>query len=153
MINKRIKELRESLHLSQEAFGKSIGLSKSGISNIEKGIRTVRSSYIELICSKYNVSKEWLLTGDELAKEVHSLESFIDYLKSLEYSVNCIPYSENNCVFELQFNGISAIFTQEEFTLLQQQSKATIDGAILLQSQRNKKEPPPGSSGSGSESN
>ena len=39
-------------------------------------------------------------------------------------------------------NGTTqASFTQEEFEALQQQSRANIDGAILLQSQKNKKEP------------
>ncbi len=150
VVNVKIKELRESLNLSQEEFGKSIGLSKSGISNIESGNRGVRESYIELICTKYNVSKVWLTDGSELAKEVHHLESFIEYLKSLNYSVQPIPCSETSCVYEVQSKDYTAEFTQEEFESLQNRNKDAIEGMILLQCQKNKKEPPSAATENGS---
>lgn len=62
-INKRFKELREYLELSQEDFGKSIGLSKSGISNIEKGIRKVTEKHIKIITHELNVNENWLRNG------------------------------------------------------------------------------------------
>ena len=43
-INDRFKELRKALGLSQEEFGNKIGLSKSGISNIESGTRNVTTN-------------------------------------------------------------------------------------------------------------
>ncbi|MDD4164915.1 MAG: helix-turn-helix transcriptional regulator [Eubacteriales bacterium] len=166
IVNIKIKELRESLNLSQEEFGKSIGLSKSGISNIEKGIRKVRDNYIELICTKYNISKEWLTTGDKHAKEAHLFESFVSYLKSLEYTYDCqideildsyeqeeydgsgnvIGHStvieDATYISTLSKDGITATFTQEEFETLQNRSKESIEGMILLQYHKNKKEPP-----------
>ena len=149
IVNIKIKELRESLNLSQEEFGKSIGLSKSGISNIEKGIRKVRDNYIELICTKYNISKEWLTTGDKHAKEAHLFESFVSYLKSLEYTYDCqideILDSYEQEEYDgstLSKDGITATFTQEEFETLQNRSKESIEGMILLQYHKNKKEPP-----------
>ncbi len=64
-INERFKKLREVLELSQEQFGKSIGLSKSGISNIEKKLRNVTEKHIKLIISAFNVREEWLRYGEE----------------------------------------------------------------------------------------
>lgn len=62
-INERIKVLRNSLKLNQENFGKAIGLSKSGISNIENGTRNVTGKHIKLISNEFNVSEEWLRDG------------------------------------------------------------------------------------------
>lgn len=62
-MNERIKELRENLNMSQEAFGKEIGLVKSSISNIENGSRSVTEKHIKLITTYFNVSEEWLRTG------------------------------------------------------------------------------------------
>ena len=61
--NERVKFLRESLHESQEQFGNSIGISKSGVSNIESGIRNVTEKHIKLICSAYSVNEMWLRDG------------------------------------------------------------------------------------------
>lgn len=63
-INKRFKEIREFLGQSQEAFGDSIGLSKSGISNIEKGDRNVTNKHIKMLSLEHNVNEQWLRTGD-----------------------------------------------------------------------------------------
>ena len=63
-INERVKLLRISLNKSQEDFGNSIGLSKSGISNIENGFRNVTKKHIKLLCSTFHVSENWLNTGE-----------------------------------------------------------------------------------------
>lgn len=63
-LNKRIKSLREALNLSQEAFGKEIGLVKSSISNIENGSRSVTEKHIKLISTCFNVSEDWIRTGN-----------------------------------------------------------------------------------------
>lgn len=62
-MNERIKTLREVLNLSQEAFGKEVGLVKSSISNIENGSRNVTEKHIKLICTCFNVNENWLRTG------------------------------------------------------------------------------------------
>ena len=62
--NERIKELRKSLKLSQEEFGDAIGLTKSSISNVEKGVRNVTEQHIKLITIAYNVNEHWLRTGE-----------------------------------------------------------------------------------------
>ena len=65
-LKSRIKEIRlhPSVNLSQEAFGKRIGVSGAAISRIESGDRNVTESMIKLICREYNVSYDWLKYGD-----------------------------------------------------------------------------------------
>ena len=65
-MNTRIKELRTTLHKSQEEFGKYLGLSKSGVSEIEAGRRNVTEQHIIMLknCSDFNINEKWLRTGD-----------------------------------------------------------------------------------------
>jgi transcriptional regulator with XRE-family HTH domain len=63
-INERVKRVRERLNLSMADFGNAIGLSHSGISAIEYGTRKVTEKHIKLICAVFNVSENWLRTGE-----------------------------------------------------------------------------------------
>ena len=150
-IKDRIIQLRKQLNLSQESFGKQIGLSKSGISNIENGTRTISDTHIKIICSTFGVSETWLRTGEDLAKTVKQLEYFINYLKSLNFSVNVEPISETETKITIQNQTCKATFTEEEFSILQGQNKELITGMILLQSQKNKKEPSSAATDNGSD--
>jgi transcriptional regulator with XRE-family HTH domain len=62
-ISIRIKAVRKALGLSQRAFCKGIFLSHSFYAQIESGTRKANARIYELISTKYNVNKEWLLTG------------------------------------------------------------------------------------------
>lgn len=60
----RIIALREALKLSQAEFGTRIGLTRSGVSNVENGIRPVQDRHIKLILAAFpQVSEEWLREG------------------------------------------------------------------------------------------
>lgn len=91
-INERVFLIRQTLDLSQEVFGEKIGLTKSGISNIEKGNRNVTERHIKLIGSQFDVSEEWLRTGlGEMFVQSASF-SLDDYAKksnlsNLEYDI------------------------------------------------------------------
>lgn len=62
-MNDRIKLLRETLSLSQEAFGEKIGIGKTSISKIELGSRNPSEQTIKSICREFNVNYAWLLEG------------------------------------------------------------------------------------------
>ena len=62
-ISARIKAVRKFLGLSQRAFCKGIFLSHSFYAQIESGSRKANERIYELISTKYNVNKEWLVTG------------------------------------------------------------------------------------------
>lgn len=65
-MNERLKELRIYLGKSQEEFGKILGLSKSGISEIESGRRNVTDQHIIMLknCSEFFINENWLRTGE-----------------------------------------------------------------------------------------
>lgn len=60
----RIKQLRQSLDLTQEEFGKRIGLVKSGISRIENGTTGTTEQTLRSMCREFGVSYLWLTTGE-----------------------------------------------------------------------------------------
>jgi len=63
-IKNRIYSIREALSLSQEAFGKRIGVTRSAVSNYESGGRNVTEQVIKAIIREFNVNEEWLRTGE-----------------------------------------------------------------------------------------
>lgn len=64
-IQERLRILRLQLGLSSRAFGQSIHLSGSSITNMEKGRRRITDRTIEDICNCYHVRRQWLTEGDE----------------------------------------------------------------------------------------
>lgn len=62
-IGERIKELRKSLGLTLEEFGKKLGVGKSAISNIENGSRNLTDQMSLSIHREFNVREEWLRDG------------------------------------------------------------------------------------------
>jgi len=64
MINERIRKIRLSLNLTQEAFAKSLGINRAHISRIETGKVNPSSTLIKLIISEFKISEEWLLSGN-----------------------------------------------------------------------------------------
>lgn len=70
-MKERITQLRKTLKLSQSDFGEKIGLTASGVSNIENGIREIQERHVKLILAAFpDVSEAWLRygTGDMLRK-------------------------------------------------------------------------------------
>ena len=63
-IYERIKMIRKDNGLSQTAFGSKLGASRDMISNIELGRVEPNGVIINLICSTFNVNKEWMMTGE-----------------------------------------------------------------------------------------
>lgn len=67
-INKRFRELRKMCKKSQEEWADIMGLSRSGITEIEAGRRNVTEKHIKLLSiesidGKY-INEDWLRTGD-----------------------------------------------------------------------------------------
>lgn len=62
-MNERIKEVRQYFKLTLEEFGRRIGMTKSGLSKVERGENGTTEQTITSICREFNVNEEWLRTG------------------------------------------------------------------------------------------
>ncbi len=63
-MNERVRMIRKSLLLSQEAFGSKLGVTGPGISKIESGDRNLTEQMMLSIIREFNVNEEWLRTGE-----------------------------------------------------------------------------------------
>lgn len=60
-MNKRLKKIRLEKHLSQEEFGKRIGIESRGhISSLENGSKNITDRIINDVCREFNVNEDWL---------------------------------------------------------------------------------------------
>lgn len=75
-MNARIKEIREEHGLSQRAFAKEIGISGPSVANIETGSRNPSEQTIRMICSTFNVNRQWLEHGFEPKYREESLDDW-----------------------------------------------------------------------------
>lgn len=60
----RIKELRKSLKLTQQAFGDRLGIKQNTVALYEMGRSGVSDGIIKSICREFNVNESWLRTGE-----------------------------------------------------------------------------------------
>lgn len=63
-INLRVKQLRQSLNLSQAKFAKALSISNGYIAGIELEHNNVNDRLIKLMCFTFNVNEQWLRTGE-----------------------------------------------------------------------------------------
>ena len=63
-MNIRLKQVRKTLELSQEAFGYKLGVSRSVINNLERGTTELKDPLESHLYSIYNVNPDWLRTGE-----------------------------------------------------------------------------------------
>ena len=66
-MNGRLRELRKTLGMNMEEFGAVLGITKSGVSDIENGRRSVTNQHIRILTTTpingEHVSEQWLRTG------------------------------------------------------------------------------------------
>ena len=63
-MDKRIRELRKHLGLTQKEFADRLGIKPSAIANYEGGRNVPIDAVISLICREFSVSEKWLRTGE-----------------------------------------------------------------------------------------
>jgi transcriptional regulator with XRE-family HTH domain len=62
-MNERMKQLRKALKLSQDEFGRKLGVTRGAITNIELHKTEPKPLFVKHICDVFDVSEDWLLTG------------------------------------------------------------------------------------------
>lgn len=67
-MNNRLKLIRKETHLSQEEFGKILGVTKASISRLESGINNLTDRMVISICREFNINESWFRYGEGLMK-------------------------------------------------------------------------------------
>ena len=63
-VHERIKRVRKAKGLTLEDFGKKIGISKSSVSMLERGVNNPSDQTVLSICREWGVNEHWLRTGE-----------------------------------------------------------------------------------------
>ena len=83
-IGERVKSMRKELGLSQTDFGGRLGVGLGVIRNIEASITVPSTAQIDLICTIYDVNREWLTDGEgEMFRTLSRDEQILDWAASL----------------------------------------------------------------------
>lgn len=106
----RIKQLRASLHLTQQAFAEKIGTSRNNIAGYEAGTRVPSDAVVSLICNKLGASERWLRTGEgePFIKKSRSEEIF-------EYVERIRGVNDN---FKAQFAAALTALEEEDWKII-----------------------------------
>ena len=59
----RVKAVRDKKQMTMEQCGEKLGVTKTAISRIEKGDRSLTEQMLKSICREFNVNEDWLRTG------------------------------------------------------------------------------------------
>lgn len=68
-LHERIALARKQAGLSQEQLGEKLGVSRQAVSKWESGQTNPDIAYVSQMCRLFGVSADWLLLGEESAKE------------------------------------------------------------------------------------
>ena len=120
-INLRFKELRKACKKTQIDFGKVLGISSSGIANIETGQRSVTEKHLVMLSNwdEYRVNIDWLRTGKGdmfLPNETDTLELIRKEYgltdTQLKFVANFLrlPESEKDIIFHF----LESVFAENE---------------------------------------
>ncbi len=87
VIGERIRMIRKKLNLSQDEFGKKIGLTRGAITNAELGRATIKPLFIEHICDTFQVNEKWITTGEgEMFIKMDPDEEFAKMMVEIQVS-------------------------------------------------------------------
>ena len=114
-MNERVAQVRKCIDISQELFGKRLGVTGASISRIEKGERQVTKQMVLAMCREFNIVESWLRTGEgEMFQEVPVED---------EYFRAATEISKNNDMLAMQ--------TIIEYWKLDLQSKELLNNFIM----------------------
>ena len=120
-INERFIELRKACRKSQTDFSKVLGLSRSGVADIETGRRNVTEKHLIMLSNwdEYNVNIDWLRTGKGdmfLPDETDTLELIRKEYgltdTQFKFVANFLRLPENEK--DIIFNFLESIFAENE---------------------------------------
>ena len=116
-INERFKELRKACRKNQTDFGRALGITASGVADIENGRRNVTDKHLVMLGNwdEYNINIEWLQTGagdmflptetdalESIRKEYHLTETQFKFVSNFLR----LPENEKDVIF----NFLQSVF-------------------------------------------
>lgn len=146
-IGENIKRFRKEHGLTQKELGERLNMTQSAIGQFENNTTSPKLETIEKIAAALEITafdlmgyEYWDMKYPDLAKDSAEFETFIDYLKTIGFSLDFSMMPDDYTVI-LTHDQHQAVFTQAEFEELQSAAKEVIEGKFyrkVLEQQENK---------------
>ena len=114
-MNERIKELRNALNITQNAFADKLNLKRNTIATYEMGKSIPSDRTISDICREFDVNEEWLREGKG--------KMFIKKTRDQEISEFIGDILKGEPDFRRRLVAVLARMTPEEWTMLERKIK------------------------------
>jgi len=105
-MHERIKAIRASFKISQREFAKQIYISQSLYGEIELGNRPASERIIQLISTRFNISKDWIKNGkgDMFITDPPDLrlERLMEIFNQLDESLQDCLLEQSNSLLKIQ---------------------------------------------------
>lgn len=120
ILNERLKIIRKEKKLTLEEFGKKIGVTKTAISRLERGERSITDQMFKSICREFNVNEDWLRTGEG--------DMFVELDKEnelMQWAGKVLGNEANS--FKKNFIRVLMSLTEDEWELLERKAKELVN--------------------------
>lgn len=118
-MNSRIKQVRLALNLSQDEFGRRLGVTRGAITNIEFNKTEPKQLFVELLCREFDVNETWLRTGEG--------EMFIKKSREEEIAAFVGNILKGEPDFRRRLVSVLARLSVEEWILLEEMAKKLME--------------------------
>lgn len=118
-MNSRIKQVRLALNLSQDEFGRRLGVTRGAITNIEFNKTEPKQLFVELLCREFDVNEAWLRTGEG--------EMFIKKSREEEIAAFVGNILKGEPDFRRRLVSVLARLSVEEWILLEEMAKKLME--------------------------
>ena len=141
----RMIQLRKALNLSQEDFGKKVGLSRSAINDFENGRRQLQERHIRIILATFqDVSEHWLRegTGEMMVSHSDSIPelvrryNFPDIVQKMLEAFETLEPEDQQVVLEYFLRWIASIRPEEQDDEIDIEAEVEADRRELLQQKK-----------------
>lgn len=119
-MNERIKKLRQALNLSQDEFGKRLGVTRGAITNIELNKVEPKPLFVDLICREFNASENWIRTGEG--------EMFVEKTESEELAAFFGDLLKDEPDFRHRLIAAMSRLTLDEWKVLEKLAVEAVEG-------------------------
>ena len=107
----RLTLVRKNSGLTLDKFGARVGVTKAAVSRLENDINSMTEQMFKSVCREFNVSEEWLRTGEgEMLKPASRSEAIARFAGEL--------MKEEDSSFKKQFIEVLAELDESEWETL-----------------------------------
>lgn len=118
--NERVREVRKTLGMTQQAFGDALGVKPNAISMIESGVNALSEQVRRGIMREYGVREEWLRDGTGAM--------FVEKSRDEEIDAFFHAISFEGSGFKRQFVSMLARLSEDEWAMLERKARELAEG-------------------------